>query len=530
MTRCPLPARDGNDAPPTTRRPSLRARLHHWGLRMLGRCWLPRYVAAPLPGVLAHHRGPSLFTGHGRAFHQATVVRGQSASAYFRASGIRGCAEANGGICTFRMGRRTALYQITNSPLTDDDALAPSTDANRELFGDFIGSQPNDHPCRPVKRAAVERILGNATFIGQLEPAVRKYAAEYFRSTAGRKLPLDDFALGLVTHVDSFLPGVLDLTQTPLSAYLSSPRYGRVMRDLFELASDVISKINREAMREVDMVAPFVRDLLDSNAEALAHAPETNMIRRHFVVWDLPVSPDGFARLTIAQLKELGTIIVATYDTTALSLHWALAYLETSPEHKRSVVAAAHDGGGPGPSVIDLAVLEAVRLGGSNPAALWRRTIRPFTLEHRGRSVTVPTDTMLWLDRRQANQDPQIFPAPDRFDPDNIRAILKSSRETVSSVLSRNRYEINSFSMVNSERNPRKCPGRLFSVRMQSMLLAELYAHYEITADGIDLRLKDHSSMPRPAHPGTVLLTPTPPADPAHPARTAHETPKEKNP
>ncbi|MEK2474272.1 cytochrome P450 [Streptomyces noursei] len=527
MSRCPVPPRAGNDAPATTRRRSLRARFHAWGLRALGRSWLPGHLAAPFPGVLAHHRGPSLFTGHAKAFHRATVVHGRSASAYFRASGISACAETNGGICTFRMGRRIALYQITNVPLTDDDALAPSTDANRELFGDFIGSQPNDHPCRPVKRAAVERTLGNAAFVGQLEPAVRKYAAEYFRSTAGRELPLDDFVLGLVTHVDSFLPGVLDLTQRPLSEYLSSPRYGRVMRDLFELASDVISKINREAMREVDMVAPFVRDLLDSNAEALAHAPETNMIRRHFAVWDLPVSPAGFARLTTAQLKELGTIIVATYDTTALSLHWALAYLETSPEHKRSVVAAAHDGGSPGPSAIDLAVLEAVRLGGSNPAALWRRTTRPFTLEHRGRSVTVPVGTMLWLDRRQANQDPRIFPAPDRFDPDNIRAIFKSGRETVSSVLSRNRYEINSFSMVNSERNPRKCPGRLFSVRMQSMLLAELYAHYEVTADGIDLRLKDHSSMPRPARPGTVLLTPTPSAGPA---RTAHATPKEKTP
>lgn len=474
----------------------------------------PQGPGAPFPGVLAHHPGPSRLHGHAPAFHEATVVRGEPASHYFRASGISALAEENGGLCTFWMGDRLALYQITNTPLADDDALAPSTDANRALFGDFMGSLPHDHPDRPAKRAAVERSLGSAKFVERLEPAVRAHTAAHLSRAAGRAIPLDDFALTLTAYVDSMIPGVLDLTQRPLPEYLHSAEYGRVVRGFFDLASDVISNDNPRAMREFDVIVPFVRDLLTANFDALAAAPESNVIRRHFTLWERPFTRAAVAALDTARIKELGTVVVATYDTTALSLMWALGYVESAPEVKAALVAEARGEslngrcphGGPGPSVTDLAVLEAVRLGGSNPSALWRRTTEPVTLRHRGADVTVPAGTMLWLDRRQANRDPAVFPEPCRFAPANIRAIVRSERETVSSLLSRGRYEINSFSMVNTERNPRKCPGRLFSVRMQSVVLSELYGHYGVHVQGVDLRLKRHASMPRPARPGTITI------------------------
>ncbi|WJD94898.1 cytochrome P450 [Streptomyces antimycoticus] len=488
---------------------------------------LPQAPGAPFLGIVAHHDGPSRLHGHAPAFHEATVVRGEPASHYFRASGISACAEENGGLCTFWMGRKLAVYQITNEPLVGDDVLAPSTDANRELFGDFMGSLPHDHPDRPRKRAVVERSLGNAKFVERLEPAVRRYTVDYLGRAAGQPVPLDDFTLSLTAYVDSMIPGVLDLTQRPLPEYLDSAEYGRVVRGFFDLASDVITNDNPAAMREFDVIVPFVRDLLTDNFDALADAPRSNMIRRHFALWELPFTQRSVAALDAARIKELGTVIVATYDTTALSLMWAIGYVEVTPQVKDAVVAEARRDTGTAagtgcpytdppphasatPSVIDLAVLEAVRLGGSNPSALWRRTTEPFTLRHRGASVTLPPGTMMWLDRRQANRDPAIFPEPRSFAPANIKAIVRSDRETVSSLLSRGRYEINSFSMVNADRNPRKCPGRLFSVRMQSVVLAELYGRYAVATQGTDLQLKHHASMPRPARPGSITIRPEP--------------------
>ncbi|MFJ8957645.1 cytochrome P450 [Streptomyces sp. NPDC102381] len=465
--------------------------------------------------MIAHHPGPSRLRGHEPAFHEATVVRGEPASHYFRTSGISALAERNGGLCTFWMGQRLALYQITNAPLVGDESLAPSTDANRELFGDFMGSMPHNHPDRPAKRAAVERCLGNAKFVERLEPDIRRHAADYFRRAARRQIPLDDFALSLTAYVDSMIPGVLDLSQRPLPEYLESAEYGRVVRGFFDLASNVISNDDPSAMREFDVIVPFVRNLLTANFDSLAEAPDSNMIRRYFALWERPFTRHGVATLDAARLKELGTIIVATYDTTALSLTWALGYVESTPEVKKGLMEEARAGGGPvrgghggvAPSMTDLAVLEAVRLGGSNPSALWRRTTEPVALRHPGGTVTIPPETMLWLDRRQANRDPVIFPDPCRFALTNIEAIVQSERETVSSLLSRSRYEINSFNMINAERNPRKCPGRLFSVRMQSLVLGELYRHYAVAAQGIDLSLRLYSSMPRPAQPGTITIS-----------------------
>ncbi|NEO57363.1 MAG: cytochrome P450 [Okeania sp. SIO3B5] len=497
-----------------TRRPMplwlhLWARVNRWGERLLGTFWLFRYFSSPFPGVLAHHFGPNLFQDHGNAFRQATVDRGEPTSNYFRTSGISACAEANGGVCSFRLNGEIAIYQNTNVPLVRDNVLAPSTNPVTEIFGDFVGTLPNDHPLRPGKRAAVESSLGNLNFVAKLEPAVRKHAVDYLKSVARKEMPLDDFALFLVAHVDSFVPGILDLTQTPLTSYLASTEYGRVTRDFIDVASEAIGKVNPAAMSDFETIIPFVRTLLTDNFDALEAAPDSNLIRRHFALWERSLTIPEIENLDPAKLKELGAIIVATYETTALSILWLLVFLETSPDIKASVVTEARSGGNEEKlSFINKAVLEALRLGGSNPTALWRRTTTPFVLQHQGRSVTVPPGTMMWLDRQQANSDPSIFPNPNLFDPANIDAILKSNRENLNSVLARDRYEINSFSMTNSQGNPRKCPGRIFSTQIQSILLSELYSRYEVSTQGIDLHLKHYKTMPRPAQPGTIVIEP----------------------
>ncbi|MDH6575311.1 cytochrome P450 [Kitasatospora sp. MAP5-34] len=458
--------------------------------------------------LLAHHPGPDELVGHQEAFHEATVVRGEQASDYFRRSGIGALAEANGGICTFRFGAEVAVYQLTNDPMVNEAVLAPSTAANSELFGDFMGSLDNAHPDRPAKRAAVERSLGNGRFVDDLEPEIRRHAAAFLGSATERTWPLDEFALQLVAYVDSQLPGVLDLRQRPLTEYLAMPEYAEVVRSFFDIASEVISKKNDVALRELEAIERFVRDLLLDNLECLATASDANMIVRHLALWETPLTRAGISALNGAQLKELATLIVATFDTTALSLLWLLCFLETAPAHRDAALAGGTGEPGGRLSTLDLAVLEAVRLAGSNPTALWRRTTVPFLLQHQGRQAELPAGTMIWLDRRGANQDPTAFPNPECFDPANIRAIMRSERETVSSMLSRNRYEINSFSMINSERNPRKCPGRLFSVRIQSIVADELYRHYRVTVEGVDTRLRAYSSMPRPVAPGTIRISP----------------------
>lgn len=478
------------------------------GLGKLARAFSKFDVHPPIPGV-RHHFGPDRVGGHGRSFHEATVKDGFSASEYFARSGLSSFAEAHGGLCSFRLEDKVALLQVENRPLVEDEVLAPSIDLNRHLFGAFMGALENDNPARATKRAVVERLLGSARVYEGLEPSVRQLTRQFLSEAAGRSWSLDDFALLLVAHIDSYVPGVLDLRDRPLTSYLRSAEWGRVARDFFGVASDVISTLDSGAAASDDLIVAFTRQVLRDNADSLALAPTSNLIRGQFDLWQRPLEVDEIERLSADELKELGTLIVATYDTTALSLLWAIAHIESSPAAKAEVVTAAEQlPSRSGISALDLAVLEAVRLGGSNPTALWRRTVRPVTLTHAGRQVHVPPGCMLWLDRWRANRDQALFPRALQFDLENIRSLIRTQRESLGSTVSRNRYEINSFSMVNVARNPRKCPARYFAMALQATVLAELYAGYDVSLANADLVLKRHSSMPRPASAGVLQISP----------------------
>ncbi|NRN30781.1 cytochrome P450 [Photorhabdus heterorhabditis] len=462
---------------------------------------------APFPGLIAHHPGTDILSGHGNAFHTATIENGEDASSYFEKSGIADLADENGGLCTFWLGDNLALYQNTNIPLVNDDELEPSINMNADLFGSFMGSLHSENLIHHQKRAIVERALGNVRFISGLDMHIQTAANDYLIQIKDKKLPLDNFTLYMVAHIDSGLPGILDFNEKPLTYYLSSKKYGYAARNFFDIASEVISKVNTDSIKDADLVVNMTRDMLEENFASLSTAPISNMVRAQFTQWKLPFSLESIHSLSTSELKEIGTIIIATYDTTSLSLLWALAYLGDNPIAQDLLKVSIDTEDNP-VELASLLVLEALRLGGSNPTALWRRVRRPFVIHHQGADITIPANTMLWLDRRRANRNANVFPYPDQFDIRNIKHIMKEENEKTTSILSRSRHEINSFNMVNTNLSPRKCPGRLFSVREQALILVELFRGYSVSIVGTDLTLASHSSMPRPTSPGIIQISP----------------------
>lgn len=440
---------------------------------------------------------------HGSDFHRTTIEQGHQASVYFEQAGIRDVALASGGVCGFYMDGERSIYQARNTPLLKDDDLLPTTAAASELFGDFMGSLPNTRLDRPAKRAVIERVLSNAPFIDSITPHVRDAGLAYAGGVDPDGTSLEDFCVKIVAYVDSVVPGVLDLRDVPLDVYLADSDYGPTLRRYFEIASEVISKVHSSAMQEFENILSLIREILVANFDSLVAAPTTNMIRSYFDLWRLPFTTDTIRQLQLDRIKELATVIIATYDTTATVLSWAMSFLADQPRLRAELASPTHRSTDR-LSLSELIVLEAVRYSGGNPSALWRRTARDVDLELGDTREAIPAGTRVWLDRYAANRDTSVFPDPDNMNVDNIRAIVRNGRESVSSVLSRSRYEINSFNMINTERNPRKCPGRLFAVRMQAILLDSLFENYDVHLSGSDTAFRRHSTMPRPARDGWI--------------------------
>lgn len=452
---------------------------------------------------IAHHIGPCSKTGHGEAFRTFTIENGGDASAYFTESGIASFADMNGGLCSFQLNENMALYQSKNIPLLNDIDLEPSINANAELFGSFIGAMESDTPLRNKKRAVVERVFGNARFVHSLSESIEKNAEHFISRHIDEIHNLDDFIPGLISYIDSHLPGVLDLNEKPLSDYLSDEKYSIIAKSFFELASEVISKVNHEAIKNTDMICDMTKDILRKNFSSIEKALRTNVIKAQFSVLGYEFTQENIERLSADELKELGTIIIASYDTTSLSFIWLLLYLNENKKYQTELIKKIKNES----NYLDYAmslVLEAIRISGNNPTALWRKVKKDCNIEVNNEIIIIPEGTILWLDRRYANRDRNHFSEPGNFNVENISYLFKN--DSPLSVLNKGHYEINSFNMINTKDSRRKCPGRIFSVIEQAVLLILIIKKYEFSIVDYDLNLAPFFAMPRPTSTGRIVI------------------------
>ena len=485
--------------------------INFWGLRTFGRFWLPRYVLGTYPGIISHFGSKLPFLSFiGKKFQQFTVDKGLSGSEFFIQSGIDDFAAKNRGVCTLWLNNKLCIYQRTNVSglLLEDSALNPSTLENEKLFGSFMGTLPEGNVMRAKKRAMIETTLGSPSFIESRKSAMKEIINDFVRNHLESDISLDKFCRKLTAYVESKVPGVLDLKAKTLDDYIESANYSVVAENFFDVASEVIGKMNTTAIRSFDLISDMVKEIMLDNYESINLASDSNIFKAHFKIWDVEFTRHNISKLDDSQLKELSTTIVAIYDTTSLSLNWALVYLEDNPYQKEVFINSLGSAETSNKSIskADLVVLEAIRLGGSNPTALWRRTKEGVETKVRGENIYISKDTDIWLNRRQANRDSELFAKPNNFDLENISSIFKTKKETISSLLGRSRYEINSFSMINSKKNPRKCPARLFSVVFQSAVISELYKNYQIQVQGYNTSLKKFSSMPKPSMAGSINI------------------------
>lgn len=480
--------------------------INNFSLKYLGKYWISQHIGAPYPRVIPHFA-----KNLKKSFYRITAEQGEGVSAFFNKTGVAEFAMRHQGICTFRIGRQLCLYQGNNRPLFNDISLCPSTLPAKKICGNFMGTYPYNDPVRKQKRQPILQVLTTVKSLQHLQPFAQKYALNFIENSLNQALNLEDFCINIVAYIDSYLPGVIDVSHRPLTSYLASSEYGAMMSDFLKFSQEALEgKSNGHlAKKHSRLITDLVRSIITDNFEAIAAASESNLFKQYCKIFQTDFTQKNIANLPDSCLKELAMIIITLFETSALSLYWLICYIEENSDIKQKVIAEANN-----PlnlqqsSYIELIIMENLRLAGANPTAASRQVTKQTQIQYCGVNITIPKGIMLWLDRRTANQDISVFPCPHKFSTENVSAILKSDNESFFSVLGNKRYEINSFSMVNTFSNPRKCPGRFFSIMIQSSIIRAIYGNYKICCQETDCsNLRKYSFMPKPDNNATISLT-----------------------
>ena len=320
-----------------------------------------------------------------------------------------------------------------------------------------------------------------------------------------KEICLERFCQEIVADTGSLIPGIFDFQVKPLSHYFVE--FKDATLDFFESASGVITGLDKIASKKFPArLSLFVRTILKDNYSSINSSPESNIIKRYFQLWNIPFTLKSIEEINDEYLRELGTIITNIYESTSLSLSWAISYIENNSSIKSRVIKEVQENIKNKQSYIELVILETIRLGGNNPTILSRNVEQKFELQIGANRIVILPGTSLWINRREANQDSSVFINSKKFDPSNIKNIKKYEDEDIRSIVSKKRHEINSFNGINTKDSPRKCPARLYSIYTQSLITRVLYSNYQVDVKDNDLTFNPHSAMPKPLLFGTVQI------------------------
>ncbi len=91
----------------------------------------------------------------------------------------------------------------------------------------------------------------------------------------------------------------------------------------------------------------------------------TNLVRQCFEQHNISFDSCDLQNLDPEIAKELATLIIASFDTTALSLYWLISYIECDQALRARIVVAARQEITNESDDLGLAAVEAIRMGGA---------------------------------------------------------------------------------------------------------------------------------------------------------------------
>ena len=385
---------------------------------------------------------------------------------------------------------RWALY-----PLGGDGLFTSSGDLwrrQRKLMA------PLFHPAQ-LERYAADMVACATRAVGSWRDGqVVELARETTRITMGvaGKTLFDSDTFDEADELGAALTVALEWTADHAPSFSSIAHLvtARTLRDLGELGRS--RRLGELAQRfEVPLVLPgkdgralreavayldaHVQRMIDARRAAADHAPD--LLSRLLAARD-----DEGGRMSDKQVRdEVLTLFVAGHETTATALAWSIHCLCNHPEIAEAVQREADALPGP-PTFADLPRLplalrvfkEALRL--YPPVYFFgRQAIEPVTVD----GVSLPRDTVVLIAPHALHRRPELYPDPERFDPDRFLPEQEAARPKLA--------------WLPFGAGPRVCIGNHFAMMEGQLVLAELLRHARFEAIGVDT--PDPGATLRPA-------------------------------
>lgn len=492
------------------------------GLKTLGRLWPNQYAGPIWPRDVPHKRNVGAvapFMGFGHVYYEEVIQGRMSFLEFAEKYGIVDKAMRNNGLCSFWLGPNPVLY-ICNTEERENiiraghAILSPFQD-KAVLDSEALITKPTQDEWYQRDRRQLEINLSQALFRDDALNKVSRTSQQTFATLAERgEMPLFDFTLYMILDVESQIPGVLDMPDRSLAEIAwETPE---TVEDYKDALVAIVDYLHEGVLYDPDKRERFKNTLMRLYDESVGHnfdAIRTSNERNFFRTWfekhlgqpfpqdkatfDALLAADPETHVNLAM--DMGIVfLVGMFANTVNSFLWTVAEIEENPDVKQKMMAEL--------DALDAetfedkrqtlralqytqnVVLETVRL---HPPVVVSggKVTKGYEVTVQGRRMWIPEGTVLFADLERCNRNDPQYPRPGTFDPDNIQHVRQREGKRDLNTL-QFLYTNDTFASFGggSHKAPdsggdganRKCPGRIYSVILQTLLLSNLYRYYDV--------------------------------------------------
>lgn len=494
--------------------------LNAWGTRLFGCLWLPQFIGPLYPGIIAHCYGkrwysllighlPTVFAKPVGTFDHFSVAHG------VQDEKLREFARQNGGICTFRLAGLPVIF-INNYHVS----LEVCNDAFLQIpLIEELSGMPGGKMQELLNTKSRIHVLGHLMAPMSLFARIKNYdLVKDIHDFINKEVNISRFIHTITERMESDI--ILDLKKVPLDRYMQNPEYHEIVYNyLDEIVNFVMSSSWRRDLsrKHEEFMMMVIKDNFDSISSS-----GTNLFK---ATYDR-VTSFGFPKCK----KMIGTygneekralkmclgLLAGSNVNTANQLSWVIRFIETQPEVKKKVISEARSGSLDFSNFgsiletfpyIQKVVLETIRYMPLVPTL--GKTVRTsHSVKFRGQTIQMNPNTLVIVDLLECNRSAELFPHPNEFNVENVNKDML--KDGVFGYLNEP-MSVRSFGGGSNLKASSRCPGRLFSMTIQALIIASLYKKYDVKTKNVSMRLHNHDSHQVHAVPenkGTIHVTP----------------------